>query len=420
MKRVFPIQSDTSCLLKWAWSTVYLKQGTSASCCRSDQGQIPLDNFAVFHNLPNKLEARKVMRQGQWPATGCESCELVERAGGISDRQFQIMANHDHDRTPHELLQNPNLDIVTPTVLDVYFNNTCNMACLYCGSHFSSKWEEENRRFGPYFDVANRYSFGHNTEWHQSYDRLVEQFWQWLDKNHMHLRYFQVLGGEPFFQPEFEQAIDFFESHPSPDLNFNIITNMKVAPARFKHTIDRFGDMIKKGQLRGLQISSSLDCWGPQQEYVRYGLDLDEWTANFEYLLDKPWVTQCVNAAVSSLTIKTLPELIKRINTWNDTKPGDNINFSFMAVQAPVQMSPMIFGPGVFDQDFEIALAELANHPGAQFGMFDTMQGIAQQIQSSQRNTRAINGLISYLDEIDRRRQTSWRELFPWLDQTWS
>jgi hypothetical protein len=27
--------------------------------------------------------------------------------------------------------------------------------------------------------------------------------------------------------------------------------------------------------------------------------------------------------------------------------------------------------------------------------------------------------LIDYLDEIDRRRGTNWRDLFPWLDQDW-
>jgi MoaA/NifB/PqqE/SkfB family radical SAM enzyme len=27
---------------------------------------------------------------------------------------------------------------VTPRILEVYFDNTCNLKCLYCGPHFSS------------------------------------------------------------------------------------------------------------------------------------------------------------------------------------------------------------------------------------------------------------------------------------------
>jgi hypothetical protein len=43
MKTVFPIQTATACVLKWAWSTIYLGQGTSSSCHRTDQAPIDPD-----------------------------------------------------------------------------------------------------------------------------------------------------------------------------------------------------------------------------------------------------------------------------------------------------------------------------------------------------------------------------------------
>ena len=82
-KQIFPIHSDTACLLKWAWSTVYLGQGTSSSCHRTDQAAIPVDDFASFHNLPNKIRAREMMRRGEWPQEGCQYCEKIEAAGGM-------------------------------------------------------------------------------------------------------------------------------------------------------------------------------------------------------------------------------------------------------------------------------------------------------------------------------------------------
>ena len=133
-QQIFPIKSDTGCLLKWAWSSVYLNQGTSSSCHRTDQQPIPPDNFESFHNLPNKIEARQMMLRGEWPQGGCQYCEKIEGAGGMSDRQYQLHAGHDQDRTPHELFEDPTALEVVPTILEVYFSNVCNMACLYCAA----------------------------------------------------------------------------------------------------------------------------------------------------------------------------------------------------------------------------------------------------------------------------------------------
>ena len=415
-KQIFPIKTDTGCLLKWAWSTVYLNQGTSASCHRTDQQPIPPDNFESFHNLPNKIEARQMMLRGEWPQGGCQYCEKIETAGGMSDRQYQLHARHDLDRTPHELFEDPTTLEVVPTILEVYFNNVCNMACLYCGSHFSTKWEEENRRFGVF--TQGNVNFGHNTQSNPNYERMLADFWRYLEEKdrYKHIRYYQILGGEPFFQDEFDISMDFWESHPNPELTFNIITNLKVPPKKFRAYIDRFGKMVESGALKRLQITGSIDAWGPQEEYVRWGLDLAEWTENWEYLLDKDWVVMCVNSAVSALTIKTAPELVEKINEWNDRRnPWNPISYSFMSVMTPPEMVPDIFGPGVFEQDFTRLLAAMREGNPSEVSAKEHMRGIMKQIVAGPRNTERIADLKVYLTEIDRRRGTSWPELFPWL-----
>jgi organic radical activating enzyme len=418
--KYFPIQQDPACLLKWAWSTIYLGRGTSSSCHRTDQRPIPPDALHTFHNLPNKIQAREMMRRGEWPREGCQYCEKIEKAGGVSDRQYQFLTESDRDRTPRELLDDPTVNEVVPTILEVYFNNTCNMSCLYCGSHFSSKWEEENRRFGV-FKKGPVY-FGENQTWNPDYEQMLADFWTYLRENnrYLHIRQFQMAGGEPFFQKEFEQNLDFWERHPNPDLTLNMITNLKVPSQKFQAYIDRIGDMVRNGKLQRLQISSSLDCWGPQQEYVRHGLDLNEWVKNFEYLLDKPFVTQCINSAISTLTIKTLPELVEKLNHWNrDKSPLFRVNFSFMTVMAPEWMDPAIFGSGVFDDDFDRVLSLMKKDCDREESTYQHLLGIKKQIAAAPRNHQMITGLINYLDEIDRRRGLNWRPLFPWLDRDW-
>lgn len=421
-QRVFPIETKTGCLLKWAWSTVYLRQGTSSSCHRTDQAPIPINNFESFHNLPNKIEARQMMLRGEWPQGGCQYCEKIEAAGGMSDRQYQLHAGHDWDRTPRELLIDATATEVVPTILEIYFNNTCNMSCLYCGSHFSSKWEEENRRWGEYNNSRGLHFGWDKRQPELDYERMRDEFWRYLHEKdrYLHIRQYQVAGGEPFFQPELELSIDFWEQHPNPDLTFNFITNLKVPPEKFRRYIDRFGRMVESGKLRQLQISSSLDAWGPQQEYVRWGLNLREWQENFEYLLDKPWVQQCINSAINPLTIKTMPELIERMNQWNDRcTQNKQIAFSFMTVMAPPWMDPAIFGSGVFEQDFERILNTMRTNTDWEKSAHHHMQGIGRQIADTPRNVDMIDNLIEYVTELDRRRGTNWRELFPWLDQSW-
>jgi hypothetical protein len=150
-------------------------------------------------------------------------------------------------------------------------------------------------------------------------------------------------------------------------------------------------------------------------------LDLAEWQENWEYLLDKPWVVMCINSAISALTIKTLPDLVERINGWNARRdPWNPISFSFMSVMTPPEMVPDIFGAGVFDADFERILSVMPGDKPQEIAAREHMQGIRQQIAGSPRDLSRIEDLKVYLTEIDRRRGTNWRELFPWLDQTFT
>ena len=145
--KIFPIQTKTACLLKWAWSTIYLGQGTTSSCHRTDQSKIDPNNFASFHNHPDKLAARKLMLNGEWPQAGCQYCEKIENAGGMSDRQYQLHESKNMEHIPKELFDNPTAIEVVPTILEIYFNNTCKLKCTYCGPEYSNLWADELKRF---------------------------------------------------------------------------------------------------------------------------------------------------------------------------------------------------------------------------------------------------------------------------------
>lgn len=422
--RIFPIKQETACLLKWCWSTIFFNSGSSASCHRTEKYAIDPNNFDQFHNLPEKLRDRGVMLQGQWPGHGCEYCRDTEQAGGYSDRQMHLDAQQDHWLTPPELSNDPTLTEVTPTILEVYFNNTCNMKCIYCGPHFSSLWEQENRKFGTSLG-ANSSKFSVKREQHNPhYKQMVSDMWRYLDTNERFksLRRFHVLGGEPFIISEIEDCIDFWEKHPNPDLILSIISNLNVPHERFKSYIDRFERLALSSKIWKLQLTASLDAWGKEQEYTRFGLDLDLWKKNFEYVLNKPGVSPSINSALSALTIKQLPTLLEMINHWNagqtatiDHLHAEPIQHSFNTTGA--EDEPYMFGPDLFKEDFDQILSLMPEDTDMQKSQKSAMQGISTRVAKSNINVDRIEKLKKYLDILDHRRGTDWRVLFPWLNQ---
>jgi hypothetical protein len=122
--KYFPIKTETACRLKWAWSSLYLNSGVTGSCHRASISNLTTENVFNFHNTERKLIDRQAMLDGKWPGHGCEYCRDTELAGGYSDRQYQIDIPGVY---PKELDIDPTKIQVEPVLLDVFFNNICNL-----------------------------------------------------------------------------------------------------------------------------------------------------------------------------------------------------------------------------------------------------------------------------------------------------
>ena len=419
-KRIFPIKNDPACLLKWGWSTIFFQSGTTNSCHRTEKYVIDPDNFDQFHNHPEKIKARELMLQGQWPGHGCEYCKRVEDIGGVSDRSFQLDQQQDPGLTAPELVENNQAVEVTPTMLEVWFKNTCNMACIYCGPHFSTLWEDENRKYGNLVEVDKYDPFSmHYSHSNPHYDKMVADLWTYLetDNRYRALRRFQILGGEPFLVSELDECLEFWNSHPNPDLIISIITNLNIPPKRFQKYVDRFEHLVKENKIWKFQITGSLDSWGPEMEYVRYGLNLATWEQNFKSMLDKPWAILSINSALSALTIKQLPALITKINEWNQSRPVDAEPIIFSYALTGQKDDPRHFGTGFFNDDFNLALSLLDKKSTIDIGVYEALESMKKLINKNPMNITKVNELKTYLDQLDTRRKTNWRTTFPWLDR---
>jgi organic radical activating enzyme len=222
---------------------------------------------------------------------------------------------------------------------------------------------------------------------------------------------FNILGGEPFYQQELEECLDLFEQYPAPELKLQIFTNLNIKLSKLQTIIKRIQKLVNQNKLRELEITASLDCWGAPQEYVRFPLDLVSWEENFEYLVGQSWINLIVSSTVTPLTIKTLPDLLQKIAQWNQRRPVYHYQNS---VNGPSYMFIDIFG-NIFVEDFEKALSLKSESTPEQQSSKKYLQGIAQQSASQKPNISEITKLFDFLNEMDRRRNTRWAEVFPWL-----
>ena len=415
-KKYFPIKTATACLAKWSFSKIILHQGLTSSCHRVINHTFDIETFN-FHNTPEKTAQREMMLNGQWPngnpgplETTCEQyCGKFEKNGGESDRQFYNLIP---DLYPQELDYDRTLTSIIPTILEVYIDNTCNLKCIYCIPELSSGIHAEMIRFGKF--EKNGLTLETTYTYPENFDQIQQEFWKWMANNAIKLKRLQLLGGEPFYQKQFDTFLEFFDNNPCPNLEFQIVSNLMIKQSKLKEYINRIKQLIAEKKIRRLDMHCSIDCWGPQQEFVRYGIELTKWEENFKYLISEKWIKLNINNTISVLTIKTLPALLIKLKEWTKNR---TIEHYFAQLFYPSYMAPDILGADEFDQDFDTILSLMETKSWRDIHARKHFIAITNNIKKSKINKSEVLKLLTYLDELDKRRNTNWRELFPWLEK---
>jgi organic radical activating enzyme len=404
--KYFPIKTETACQSKWTWNTLWLNEARTSSCHRAGWDNISVDDFNL-HNGPNKVLARQQMLEGNWPGNGCEYCKDVEQAGGYSDRHHN---NNIPGLTPKELESDPTAVVVTQRIQEIFADNTCNLSCIYCNSNLSSKIEQENSKFGEFKQKG--VWLKDTRENKQPNKELYAKFLNWLTDNVHYLRRLHLLGGETFIQHKLmNDILDILERQPNSKLQLCIFSNMNAPEKHWQEYTRR----IKELPIKGFDLTASIDCWGEQQQYVRHGIDLDLFEQRLAWASEQDdWLTLNVNQTITNMTIKTMPELIRVVNKYNQRK---HIGHYFEYYIGPEQYQhPKIFAYDMWQEDFKRIYNEMRRETVEHQEVFTRLTGLEQQLKTvKQHDYEQIENLHIYLDELDRRRGTDWRSLFPYL-----
>lgn len=412
----FPIKQQPACQLKWTWSTLILTEGITSSCHRCLKVPIDKKNFDTFHNLPHKVKEREIMLSGKWPTIEnggsghCTYCKTIEDTGGTSDRLHHLAIPN---LTPKELIDDNNAVHVTPKILEIFMNKTCNLKCTYCNTRNSSQWTAEAKKFGDLKDTSGKalsgYQIHDNVKEHRV---LFEKTLDWVSRNGNELRRLHLLGGETFYQSELQEMIDTLKKIKNPHLELNIVSNLMVKEDIYKNYIDQIKKLCLDRNIGRFDLTCSIDGWGDEVEYARFGIKLDNWLKLFEYTVNEKWIFLNINQVITSLTLKSTPRLLEIINNFRKIR---TINQEITFVDGREWMHPKIYGKNFWQQDIQKILDAMPEDNVSNQQSKKYMAGCLNSLPI-QPNSQLIIELKHFLDQLDARRNTNWRKVFPYLD----
>jgi len=416
--KYFPIKTATACQSKWAWSTIWINKGASASCHRVTPVPFALEDFDNFHNLPKKINDRKLMLEGKWPTGGCEYCQEIEANGGFSDRQHNLDIPN---LTPPELETDPTAVVVSPTILEIFAENTCNLRCTYCMGDLSSGIEQENVKYGWISKDGSVVDSIQNTDLFHKKQQIdvqpyLSKFYDYLARNIQTLKRLHLLGGETFLQKDLiETVFSIIEQNPNPELELCIFSNFNVPEKLFFKYISWAEKLKQNNNIKEFDLTASIDNWGEEAEYARSGLDLSLFEKEFAYAASQPWLRLNVNQTITSLTIRTMPELIEKVNYYSKIN-NRHIGHYFQLVSYYDFQHPRQFGKDFWQDDFERIFSVMQHNTDMEKEAILRMEGQWAVLKNSELDLGMVDKLHKYLDELDRRRNTNWRAVFPYLD----
>lgn len=348
--RVIDKISPSFCGAKWYNATIWLGNGTTASCHHPPAHKIPLEEVAksykAIHNTQYKKMVRKQMLEGDRPKE-CEYCWKIEDMSKdkVSDRVFKSVIYTDEElkKCKEDFGYTEDVDLKT---LEIAFDPNCNFACSYCNSSFSTKWQNDIKKNGPYQNLVSdgAGAFQHDGSHAMPYGKknegnpYVEAFWKWWEGELQYtLKELRVTGGEPTMSQDFWKLMKWWEEHPDCDVEFAVNSNL----GQKAELVD---ELIKSTHnFKNFHLYTSCEAVGIQAEYIRDGLVWTDWLKNMErVMLEGNIKSVNVMLTINALCLFSLPEFMDEMIRLKKTYKNSSPFCSFNILRFPSFQSVLI------------------------------------------------------------------------------
>jgi len=357
-------KSTTFCPAKWTDLVIDPYQKYSHACCRATPVAYTLDPTLHISTEQDNL------LHGVQDET-CQICWKEEKKGFKSARHLY---QEKYPDVTEESCSTTRLNS-----LEINVGNLCNFGCAYCGPKFSTVWSSDITKGGlynvaiSYFDYAN--SANHLLPG-TDICKLIHTY------NPVSVN---LIGGEPLIIPEVINVINNIDNFP--DTNFNFITNLS------KNTMPT---VRKLYAVTRASVSVSLDCTGVLAEFIRDGLNYNEFIANLTELIANTSGTVTVLAILNNITIYDIKHFVAAL----DSIPNSNkVQVLFNAVDQPSIHSFNAVPPSIKNQH----LALLSTIQSTNIKLLN-LDHIVASVQISTYNEPLHKELVQFYAEYAARR----------------
>ena len=273
---------DTYCARSWNYFLVDLDKMEHKMCCKTKWE--PMELGADWFTGP-AIKSRRQDHLNGIQTWSCGHCWDLENRNQWSPRLGVARPDPITD----------SLDSYSGGMLEIDVGNTCDMACRYCDSRYSSIWAS---RLG---DASNSKETRAAHRQQPRSRELMAQFYAWLDTEKDQLKDVLIQGGEPLLIPE---TYDILERVEWRNVNIQFNTNLNTPEnylVKIENAIERLLDQGNRVHFR-----VSVDGVGQQNSWQRQNCDWDRWCDNW-YRIGSRNVQMKAALTVTALTLESLP-----------------------------------------------------------------------------------------------------------------
>ena len=290
MKRIKPSEGNkTFCMAPWT-HTYLSPQTERRMCCASRE---PAQSFKQYIDTGNDAKEYKPLTlKEHWNSDHMRSVRLRMMAGEeLSECEVcdHKLLNTDVYRSYWNQLFKHRVDEAYDSTdetgattmqtisFDYRFNNLCNFKCRMCGDMLSSSWEAESRKHKTWTKESQPWMASPLREQIIKFQdtQVVQEFVEAVETKRIKEIYW--CGGEPLMWDMHWKAMQrIIELGFAKEVYVRYNTNL--SRTSFKGT--KLFDLLP--QFQDWQICSSLDGTGEVGEYIRDGLNYEQWLRNFK------------------------------------------------------------------------------------------------------------------------------------------
>ena len=290
MKRIKPSEgNNTFCMAPWT-HTYLSPQTERRMCCASRE---PAQSFKQYIDTGNDAKEYKPLTlKEHWNSDHMKSVRLRMMAGEeLSECEVcdHKLLNTDVYRSYWNQLFKDRVDEAYDSTdetgattmqtisFDYRFNNLCNFKCRMCGDMLSSSWEAESRKNKTWTKESQPWMVSPLREQIIKFQdtQVVQEFVEAVETKTIKEIYW--CGGEPLMWDMHWKAMQrIIELGFAKEVHVRYNTNL--SRTSFKGT--KLFNLLP--QFQDWQICSSLDGTGEVGEYIRDGLNYEQWLRNFK------------------------------------------------------------------------------------------------------------------------------------------